>query len=428
MLVEFALANFRSIKEEMRLSLVAGPDKRLADSNVAVKELAPGVRPIRLLRSAAIYGANASGKTNLLRGLKAMHDIVLGSSGNLDELPVTPFRFDPACQTRPSRFEVVCIADNVRYQYGFSATRHTVIDEWLYAWPRDRMQVWFERSRGVAPGTSGWTLGGKLTGDRQVWRRATRPQALFLSTAVALNSTQLLPLFNWFRERLIMVVGYRGVNPAYSMKYCDEHDRSDIIDFLAASDLAVDDIRIVQKGVSPDTAAENISSTDAEGGARKSDAATAADVFVQHKPDGGEAAGLDISDESDGTQKMFALAGPWVDSLARGNVIVLDELHDNLHPGLVRFLVAQFHDPAASRCGAQLVFSTHDTSILAQDLLRRDQIWLCSRDERLETSVFPVSDFRMRHSDEDLERAYRTGRFGALPYVRRSRRAPSDPD
>ena len=185
-LVEFALANFRSIKEEMRLGLVAGPDKRLADSNVAVKELAPGVRPIRLLRSAAIYGANASGKTNLLRSLRAMHDIVLGSSGNLDELPVTPFRFDPACQTRPSRFEVVCIADNVRYQYGFSATRHEVIDEWLT--PRDRMQVWFERSRGVAPGTTSWTLGGKLTGDRQVWRRATRPQACFclppsLSTA-----------------------------------------------------------------------------------------------------------------------------------------------------------------------------------------------------------------------------------------------------
>jgi len=115
-LVEFALANFRSIKEEMRLSLVASPDKRLEDSNVAVQELAHGVRPIRLLRSAAIYGANASGKTNLLRGLRAMHDIVLSSSSNLDQLPVTPFR--------PSWFEVVCIVDGVRYQYGFSATRH----------------------------------------------------------------------------------------------------------------------------------------------------------------------------------------------------------------------------------------------------------------------------------------------------------------
>lgn len=112
-----------------------------------------------------------------------------------------------------------------------------VIDEWLYAWPRRQMQVWFERSRGVAPGTSRWTLGGKLTGDRQVWRRATRPQALFLATAVALNSTQLLPLFNWFRERLRVVVGYREANSEYTTKYCDERDRSEIVDFLAASDL-----------------------------------------------------------------------------------------------------------------------------------------------------------------------------------------------
>ena len=124
---------------------------------------------------------------------------------------------------------------------------------------------------------------------------------------------------------------------------------------------------------------------------------------------------------------MFALAGPWIDSLTRGNVIVLDELHDNLHPELVRFLVGQFHDPVANRHGAQLIFSTHDTSILDRDLLRRDQIWLCGRDERLETSVLPLSDFRPRHGDENLEQAYRAGRFGALPYVRRSRRQLSDP-
>ena len=409
MLVEFAVANFRSIKDEVRLSLVAAADKRLADSNVAVKELAHGVRPIRLLRSAAIYGANASGKTNLLRGLRAMQDIVLSSSGNLEELPVTPFRFDPGCHTKPSWFEVVCIADNVRYQYGFSATRQEVIDEWLYSWPSGRMQVWFHRSRGATPGTSTWTLGGKLAGDRQVWRRATRARALFLSTAVMLNSEQLQPLYHWFRDCLRVIVGYREVSPRFSLQYCSESDRSDIVDFLAASDLAVTDVRIEERRSSPDAA----ESTDG----------TAVDVFLQHQPDSGEPADFDISEESDGTRKMFALAGPWIDSLSRGNVIVLDELHDNLHPELVRFLVGQFHDSAANRHGAQLIFSTHDTSILDQDLLRRDQIWLCGRDKRLETSVVPLSDFRIRDGDDNLERAYRAGRFGALPYVRRSRRS-----
>ena len=429
MLVEFAVANFRSVKEEVRLSLVASPDRRLEGLNVAAKELAPGVRPIRLLRSAAIYGPNASGKTNLLRGLRAMHDIVLSSSGSLDELPVTPFRFDPACLAEPSSFEVVCVADDVRYQYGFSATRREVIDEWLYAWPSGRMQVWFERSRGEEPGTSTWNIGGKLTGDRQVWRRATRPQALFLSTAVALNSVQLLPLFNWFRERLQVIVGYREVSPRFSLRYCDERERSDIVDFLAASDLAVTGLRIVERSSSPDTATDNGESTEAVGSEIKVDAAAnTVDVLLQHQPDSGEPAELNISEESDGTRKMFALAGPLLDSLAHGNVIVLDELHDNLHPELVRFLVGQFHDSVVNRHGAQLIFSTHDTSLLDRDLLRRDQIWLCGRDERLETSVVPLSDFRSRHGGENLEQAYRAGRFGAVPYVPRSPYEQSDSD
>ena len=426
MLVEFAVANFRSIKDEARLSLVASADKSLEASNLAVKQLAGRGRPIRILRSAAIYGANASGKTNLLRGLRTMYDIVRRSSGSLDELPVTPFRFDPGCQTEPSSFEVVCIVDDVRYQYGFSATRHEVIDEWLYAWPSGKMQVWFERTRGMTPGTSTWTLGGKLTGDRQVWRRATRSRALFLSTAVALNSVQLLPLFNWFGERLKVIVGYRGVNPAYSLKYCDERERSDIVDFLSASDLAITDIRIVEKSSSPATLSEN-GSTAAEGREiREDSAATAVEVYLQHQPDSGEPAELNISEESDGTRKMFSLAGPWLDSLACGNVIILDELHDNLHPGLVQFLVSRFHDSEVNRHGAQLIFATHDTSILSRDLLRRDQVWLCRRDERLETSVVPLSDFKTRHGAENLEQAYRAGRFGAVPYVRRSPHAQSD--
>ena len=142
------------------------------------------------------------------------------------------------------------------------------------------------------------------------------------------------------------------------------------------------------------------------------------DIFLEHKPIGGRPAELDIDEESDGTQKMFALAGPWLDSLAEGNVIVFDELHDNLHPELVRFLVNRFHDPEANPHGAQLVFSTHDTSILDQGLLRSDQIWFCERNERLETSLFPLSDFRLRRGFDNLEKAYLAGRFGALPYIR----------
>ena len=425
MLVEFSVTNFRSIKEETRLSLVASRDKKHGDSNVVEPKLAENGRPIWLLRSAAIYGANASGKTNLLRGLQTMRDIVLDASGSLDELPVTPFRFDPECHTLPTSFEVICVADGVRYQYGFSATPHEVTDEWLYAWPSGRMQVWFERSRSETSGEPSWKLGGKLMGDREVWRRATRPQALFLSTAVSLNSTQLQPLFDWFRKRL-HVASVSGWGPDFSVKYCRETDQADIVDFLSAADLAVADIRIVEKDFSPEMLPKDMPSELKDLAEKLAGEGTWVDVFLRHQTIGGRSAELDIDEESHGTQKMFALAGSWLDSLAKGNVIVFDELHDNLHPALVRFLVSRFHDPAENPHGAQLVFSTHDTSILDRDMFRPDQIWFCERNEHLETRLFPLSDFRLRRDVENLEKAYLAGRFGALPYIQGSSRQPSD--
>ena len=427
MLIEFSVTNFRSIKEEACLSLVASRDKKHGDSNVVEPKLAEDARPIWLLRSAAIYGANAAGKTNLLRGLKTMRDIVLHSSDRLDELPVTPFQFDSECRNLPTSFEVICIADgDVRYQYGFSATPHEVTDEWLYVWPSGRMQVWFERSRSETSGEPSWKFGRKLTGDREVWRRATRPQALFLSTAISLNSTQLQPLYDWFRERL-HVASVGGWTHNFSLEYCRENDQASVVNFLAAADLAVTDIRIVEKDFSPEMLPKDMPTKLKKDIIEKlAGKKTVEDVFLRHQPTDGKSAELDMKEESHGTQKMFALAGPWLDSLDKGNVIVFDELHDNLHPALVRFLINRFHDPEANPYGAQLIFSTHDTSILDRDVFRPDQIWFCERNEHLETRLFPLSDFRLRRSVEDLEKAYLAGRFGALPYIQGSSRQPSD--
>ena len=142
-----------------------------------------------------------------------------------------------------------------------------------------------------------------------------------------------------------------------------------------------------------------------------------ANVRLTHETAGGLTGELDLKDESDGTQKVFRLAGPWLDALEHGYIVVFDELHDNLHPHLVRFLVNCFHDPRWNRKGAQLVFSTHETSILSQDVFRRDQIWFCERDEDQATKVFALNEFRPRKGVVNLEKAYLSGRFGALPFV-----------
>ena len=415
MLVEFSVANFKSIKDEARLSLVASPRKERRETNVATLKPNEGVRPIPLLRSAAIYGANAAGKTNLLRALQVMQRMVTRPTGDLGELPVTPFRFDPDCEARPTTFEVMCFAGGVRYQYGFSATGRAVVKEWLYAWPRGRVQVWFERD-GTETGEDGFRFGDKLSGDKEVWRRATRPDALFLSTAVSLNSDRLRPVFDWFAKNLHTARIGGWVNN-FSMECCSDHRKGEIIEFLHAADLAISDLRIIEKDFSPNMILGDMPSELKEKMKKDLAGVKVANLRLRHDTGNGKPVELDLEEESDGTQKVFALSGPWLDTLENGHVIVFDELHDNLHPALVRFLVERFHDPRLNTKGAQLVFSTHDTSILTQDVFRRDQLWFCERNARQETRLFPLTDFRPHKGLENLERSYLAGRYGALPYI-----------
>ena len=411
MLVEFSVENFRSIKHEACLNLVAGPAKERSETHLVAPSLRKkGNSPKPLLRSAAIYGANAAGKSNLLRALAVMRNIVLASNRDADSIPVTPFLFDSTSRQKATTFEVMFLVGGVRYQYGFSATSKEVTEEWLYAWPSGRVQQWFQRSLGI------WKFGDKLTGDRKVWRRATRPDALYLSTAVSLNSKQLKPVFDWFRHTLHVVVSGTWGN-FFSLYRIREEGKSGIIAFLQTADLAISDLRMVEEEFRPDMLPTDMPSEVKEQIIRDLAGETVAELWLSHDTGHGKPAELNLHDESDGTQKIFALAGPWLDSLQKGHVVVIDELHDNLHPTLVKFLVEQFHDPEVNTGGAQLIFSTHDTSILSQDVFRRDQIWFCERNKRQETKLFPLTDFTPRKGVENLERSYLAGRYGALPYI-----------
>ena len=413
MLIQFTAENYRSIKDEATLSLVAGPGKEHRERNVLVPAMKGDRRAVSLLRSAAVYGANAAGKTNLIRALHAMWMMVVRSSQVDEELPVTPFLLDAKCGGLPTRFEVECIADGVRYQYGFSATKDAVVGEWLYAWPHGRPQLWFNRDR-AEDGTPTFEFGGKLLGDREVWRRATRGNALFLSTAAALNSGQLRPLYDWFKTRLHVVIG--NWNLGYSIQCAKSQRKTAVVEFLQAADLAVSDLRLLEKEITAEMF-DGFPSALREALKKDLVGEQADEVRVVHQDADSRPVELHLSVESDGTQKIFTLAGLWIDTLEKGNVLVVDELHDNLHPMLVRYLVGRFHC-ATLKSNAQLVFSTHDTSILSQDVFRRDQIWFCERNGRQETRLIPLSDFSPRKGLENLERSYLAGRYGAVPYLR----------
>ena len=410
MLVEFAVENFKSIRDEARLTLVAGRGDEQRDTHLVKPELSGGAHNEPLVRSTAIYGPNAAGKSNLVNALGTMKYIVTRSTEGLNELPVVPFRLDPDCEDEATMLEVLFIAEGVRYQYGFRATRHHVTDEWLFAWPRGRVQVWFERT------AKAWKFGPNLTGDKKVWQRATRPNALYLSTAVSLNSRQLRPIHNWFKKRL-QVADARGWRNSFSMSWCRDQRKSEIVDFLNVADLGIADVRVVEKEFQPGQLQGDMDPDWKQHLVDKLAGKKIPELRLSHDTGKSLPNELQLEDESDGTQRIFALAGPWLDSLKNGNVVVFDELHASLHPALVRFLVDQFHNPRLNARGAQLVFTTHDTSILNQDVFRRDQIWFCERNEKQETRLFPLTDFSPRKGLENLERSYLSGRYGALPFV-----------
>ena len=410
MLVEFSVSNYKSIRSEATLSLLADSGSEHRDTNVFEPELAAGTRPIPVVTTAAVYGANAAGKTNLVRALAAMGIVVTQSARGLDELPLVPFLFDAATREEPTTLEVMIVTDGVRYQYGFAATKSKVVREWLYAWPRGRVQRWFDREEDT------YRFGDKLTGDREVWRRATRPDALFLSTAAGLNSERLRPVFDWFARRL-RVGGVDGWFATFSAKCCEDERKDGILSFLRSADLAVSDLTVYKEEFSPEMLPDEMPAPLRETLKEDLKGTEIASVRLTHETPTGIGGELDLEEESDGTQKMFSLAGPWLDALKHGYVVVLDELHLHLHPHLVRFLVNRFHDPRANRRGAQLVFTTHETSILGQDVFRRDQVWFCERDKDQATSLYPLNEFRPRKGVENLERAYLSGRYGAVPFV-----------
>lgn len=417
MLVEMSVANFRSFREAQTFTLAKGK----GDEMVATNTFNPAAaNSIALLRSAAIYGPNASGKSNLLLALQTMKQVVVESAINLqrgDKLPVTPFRLDSQTRQQPSEFEVTFLVEGVRYQYGFAATAERIHEEWLLAYPKGRAQRWFGRAWNPGDKRYDWELGNNLTGEKQLWQKSTRDNALFLSTAVQLNSEQLQPIFDWFKNTL-RLANVGGWGPVFSASLCESSDKVRVMDFLRAADFHIDDILVESRPFDPDTLPTDMSEPVREAIAGDLKDKKILDIKTVHKGGDGDPIVFDFEDESDGTRKLFSFAGPWIDSLTNGYVLFIDELHDNLHPRLVQFLVQLFHSQETNPNNAQLIFTTHETSILNQEVFRRDQIWFCEKDESQATVLYPLTDFSPRKGRENLEAAYLSGRYGALPFIR----------
>ena len=413
MLIEFRVKNFRSLRDEQTLSLVADKDKSLQESNT----MPSGIKAApTLLRSMAIFGPNAGGKSNLIKALQFMRAVVAESASVMQPgqaFHTQSFRFEATSVAQPTEFDVSFVLDGIRYQFGFALTALRITREYLLVYKAFKPQLWFERYFDEESGKDLYDFGTGLKGPKSVWEGATRPNALFLSMAVQLNSEQLQPVFAWFVKQLAIFNEITPLGQHFSIEMLRKPEgKRAICDFLTSADISISDIEVVTRKVSGQAVHFDMAAEKTE---VRNEEQEVHELLFHHVTDHGEAV-FSLGDESMGTRNLLFLTGPVLEILDKGMVLVVDELGSSLHQLLVRRLVELFQNSRFNKKGAQLIFTSHDTSLLDQDLFRRDQIWFVEKDRDQASKLYPLSDFSPR-KNEALERGYLMGRYGALPFL-----------
>ena len=417
MLIEFRVENHRSLRDEQALTLEAanlGNDSDWRPRAVAGHDG-------RLLPAVVLYGANASGKSNVLSSLAFMRDAVLQSHRFWEPdtgVPRSPFGWGPKSH-EPSTFEVSFLLEDKKYLYGFVVGDTAIEEEWLYAWPHGRKQVWLQREG------SSFIFGEHFGGQNEVIREVTRENALFLSAASQHQHPILSSIYSWFRRIVPVNLQGRGFAPPsargsyrglpssirnlwHPVPTLFEHEwpgpASDLIrQLLLSADTGIVDLKIEE---------EEETTTSKRVFRRER-------ILLKHNADD-DNSWLDYEEESQGTKTIIHMAIPLLRVLGEGGVLLIDELESSLHPLLGLKIVEMFNAPATNPLNSQIIFTTHDTNLLGTTLgkpaLRRDQIWFTEKDKEGASQLYPLTNFKPRNS-ENLERGYLQGRYGAIPFL-----------
>ena len=423
MVIRFTAENFRSFKEKQELTLVATSLKELPGALIHIEGFSHD-----LLRVAAIYGANASGKTNVLKALSFMCSTVRNSHSKWDpeaKINRQPFRLNQS-EGKPSSFEIEFLVSGTPYRYGFVVNTKRVLEEWLLAYPQGKQQLWFtrkeEQKEGQEPAVR-FSFGRHLSGENRAIEALTRKNSLFLSAAAQNNHGMLLPVYNWFAANAHFVMSPRNSAQRTADLCKDDQHKEILANMLSSVDFGVTGLRVEE--IRLDGLDEQVEQIKKFRTALRDmmslfdqqiNLETATKLFLLHRGSGKEPVEFPLEEESAGTSAYFALLGPAISVLEKGGVLCVDELDSSLHPLLALELVKLFNDEKRNPMGAQLVFNTHDTNLLDNSILRRDQIWFTEKDTQGATHLYPLSDFTPR-KNENLKRGYLQGRFGAVPFI-----------
>lgn len=424
MLLSFTVGNFRSFKENKTFSMVAAPAPISEMKEIVRNECNKDVLPV-----VAIYGANSSGKSNLLLAMRTMCKVLRFSirTNPSEELDTDVFKLDEAFAGKPTHFEVICTIESRIYRYGFEYNAAKVVREWLFDATKDEEKLLFVRNENGI-GCDAKFAEGK---DKE---EMTADNRLFLSLVAQLNGEISRSIMNWFQNFIVVSAVNDDDFKRFSIDYISQNSQEANVakDFLNELDLGFSDLKKTEisiedrhprlrewlRGMHVENSPKipfldsKISFLESGHDVRMSNGSTQVRFFPVDEM------------ESAGTKKMLNISGPIADTLAKGRTLVIDELDAKLHPLLTRKIIAQFNSRKSNSKNAQLIFATHDTNLLGNKMLRRDQIWFAEKDrDDMSTDIYPLSEIKEQNGDVIQERRvyekdYINGKYGAIPFIR----------
>ncbi len=423
MLVDFTIKNYRSFKDESLFSMVA--EKKKDDISQNLFNVSEDGN-ISLLKTAVIYGANASGKSNLLLAFDTLKNFILNSTDlKLDqEIPYyKPFLLDVETRNEPVFFEIEFITNEpMRYRYCVEFDKTQVIFEKLSFFPEKAERNLYERT-----GLNNYKWGRYLKGKKESLTSEVLKNVLFLSKAANNNESdeRLKDVYRYFRTNFMLhtsVDSSRNVVFFTSLKMNDVSFNDNLIEFLKSADLGISSVRIRKEQIDLDDSdfPENMPNELKE--KIINDLSTKIDIghkIYGNKNETGEEHYFKLQDESAGTIKMFDLAGKIIDTLKTGRILFIDELDSSFHPLMSEYILSIFNDPVKNPKNAQLIVATHDAHLLDSEKLRRDQIWFVEKDKYGASNLYSLDEFEKSEVRKNVpfDKWYLSGRFGALPLI-----------
>ncbi len=418
MLLEFRVQNYRTFKEEAIFSMIASNyDKSERESeNVGFDDKFK----LRILKSAAIFGANASGKSKFVDALSFVRWFALNSFQSLkigDPIPVNPHLLSHSSANQPSRFELVFLQEGSIFRYGFEVNATRVLKEWLYKRENRKEVLIFDRD------------GDEITAHPVLFRISKneffkpfiRSNCLLLSSAAQANDEYVEKIMNWFRKLKI----FSGVESKTQEKMTvsrslDPQIKEKILSLLVSADTGIVnyDVKVMpqDKFVEPEVGDNKTKQKIIKNIPSHIQGVTTTHLkFDEISGTTEEVEFSLVNDESGGTRKFFALAYPIIEALTDGNTLIVDEFDSNLHPNLTDKIIDLFNS-VGNVIGAQLIFNTHNTNLLSSKLMRRDQVWFIEKDICGAAKMYSLSDIQVRKNDK-FEKEYLEGGYGAIPYL-----------